>query len=79
VKTTVDISDALLERARAHARATRRTLRAVIEEGLRRVLRDERPSTSYALPDHSVGNADDPDPLATRSWSELAEEIYGGR
>ena len=40
MKTTIDIADGLLTEARAHAQREGLTLRAVIEEGLRRVLKD---------------------------------------
>ena len=35
MKTTLDIHDELLARAKRHARATGRPLRAVVEDGLR--------------------------------------------
>jgi len=38
MKTTVDLADELLERARRHARRTGQPVRALIEEGLRLVL-----------------------------------------
>ena len=38
MKTMLDIRDELLVRAKRHARATGRPLRAVVEEGLRQVL-----------------------------------------
>jgi hypothetical protein len=79
VKTTVDIADALLARAKRHARASGRPLRALIEEGLRRVLETERQPAGYTLPDRSVGCAGAPNPLETLSWQDLRDEIYGGR
>jgi hypothetical protein len=79
VKTTVDIADDLLDRARRHARRTGRPVRAVIEEGLRLALSAERTHTRYVLPDRSVGNPRGPNPLETYSWQELRDEIYGGR
>ena len=79
MKTTVDISDALLTRAKRHARKVGRPLRALIEDGLRRVLDAERAVTSYQLPDLSVGDRGGPNPLEVMSWSELRDEIYGGK
>jgi len=80
MKTTVEIADALLARARRHARRTNRSVRALIEEGLRRVLEDEGAgATAYRLPDRSAGRAGEPDPLEKMSWGELRDEIYGGR
>ena len=55
MKTTIDMQDGLLSRAKQHARQTGRPLRAVVEEGLRMVL--ETPLQSgYSLPDLSVGD-----------------------
>jgi hypothetical protein len=55
MKTTVEISDALLDRAREQARRSGRPVRALIEEGLRLVLEAERSKPAYRLPDRSVG------------------------
>jgi hypothetical protein len=79
VKTTVEIADALLVRAKRHARRTGRPLRALVEEGLRHVLERERPQKSYELPDRSVGCKGAPNPLEALSWQDLRDEIYGGR
>lgn len=79
MKTTVEISDALLERAKGHARKVGKPLRAIIEEGLRRMLESEPPPSRYRLPDRSVGRAGGPNPLEALSWQDLRAEIYGGR
>ena len=79
MKTTLEIADALLTRAKRNARQTGRPLRAVVEEGIRRVLEEERAPARYRLPDRSVGAAHDENPLEARSWHELRDEIYGGR
>ena len=76
MKTTLDIHDELLTRAKRHAKETGQPLRAVVEDGLRRVLVTANPRR-YKLPDLRVGDADAPDPLATYSWPELRELIYG--
>lgn len=79
MKTTLEIPDALFERAKRHAKKTGQPLRAVVEEGLRRVLEATTPAPVYAIPDRSVGDATARNPLAAYSWSELRDEIYGGR
>lgn len=76
MKTTLDIQDELLSRAKRHARKTGRPLRAVVEEGLRQILSTARPTESYRLPDLSVGRADGRDPLESYSWQDLREIIY---
>ncbi len=77
MKTTIDIQDALLTRARRHARRHGRPLRAVVEEGLRLVLSTPAARSRYRLPDLSVGDPAGPDPLETYSWQDLREMIYG--
>ena len=79
MKTTVEISDALLVRAKRHARKVGRPLRALIEEGLRHVLHAEHVRAKYHLPDVSVGDTGGPNPLEAMSWQDLRDEIYGGR
>ena len=79
MKTTIDIADALLVRAKRHAQRAGVPLRAVVEEGIRRVLAAEDAPTTYRLPDLSVGNARDENPLESLSWPDLRDEIYGGR
>ncbi len=77
MKTTLNIHDELLSRAKRHAQRTGRPLRAVVEEGLRLVLSSEPPRGHYHLPDHSMGETGGRDPLETYSWQDLRELIYG--
>ena len=76
MKTTLNIQDELLARAKRHAQRTGRPLRAVVEEGLRQVLLPAAPRQRYLLPDHSVGEAGGKDPLEAYSWQDLREVIY---
>ena len=77
MKTTLEIQDELLARAKRHAKLTGRPLRAVVEDGLRQVLSSTTRQESYTLPDLSVGEADARDPLESYSWQDLRDEIYG--
>ena len=79
MKITLDIDDGLLSRAKAHARRTGRPLRAVVEDGLRLVLSADAEPKKYELPDLSVGNPDDRDPIAAQSWRDMRELIHGDR
>jgi len=76
MKTTIDIQDELLARAKRHASQTGRPLRAVVEDGLRLVL-ETPPQTAYSLPDLSVGDPARRDPLEQYSWPDLRSIIYG--
>lgn len=77
MKTTLGIQDALLERAKRHAKKVRRPLRAVVEEGLRLLLSEPTAPPKYVLEDASVGRSGVDDPLENLSWQDLREEIYG--
>ena len=79
MKTTIEIHDELLVRAKRHAKRNGRPLRAVVEEGLRLVLSATPERSRYRLPDGSAGVADAPDPLEAYSWQDLREMIYGDR
>lgn len=80
MKTTIEIQDSLLERAKRQSRREGRPLRALVEEGLRLVLaRAGARAPAYELPDRSVGNPGAPDPLEALSWQDLRDEIYGER
>jgi hypothetical protein len=79
VKTTLDIHDALLLRAKRLSKRTGKPLRALVEEGLQHVLAQQgSTSKPFALPDRSVGSATSPNPLESWSWQDLRDEIYGG-
>jgi Arc/MetJ family transcription regulator len=79
MKTTVDISDALLQEARRTASREGTTLRSLIEEGLRAVLDQRAAHRGWTLPDASVdGEGLRPEARAA-SWEELRGLAYGDR
>ena len=79
MKTTIEIQDELLDRAKTHAKRTGRTLRSLVEDGLLQVLAQDGPGERYKLPDLSVGGPEGPDPLASYSWEALRDVIYDDR
>lgn len=79
MKTTVEISDALLEAARARAARDGTTLRALIEAGLRHVLSQASGESSFALRDASVpGRGLDPG-IREGDWDSIRALAYEGR
>lgn len=79
MKTTVEISDALLEAAKARARQRGTTLRSLLEQGLRRVLEDPSGAEGFELRDASVpGRGLDP-AVREGSWEAVRALIYEGR
>ena len=79
IKTTVEIHDQLLKRAKRYASTRGTTLGAVIEDALRLLLSSQPARSKYVLPDLRVGNPGDTDPLERYSWPELRDEIYGSQ
>jgi Arc/MetJ family transcription regulator len=53
MRTTIELSDALLSRVRRIMAKRKTTLRALVEEGLRRVVEEDRAATAFQLRDAS--------------------------
>lgn len=75
MKTTIEVSDALFLSAKSFAQQSQTTMRALVEEGLRRVLSDAQPQRKQAfkLADASVRGkkvliSD------SRQWQQMEEE-----
>jgi hypothetical protein len=79
MKTTVEISDALAQQARALAAREKTTLRALIEAGLRHVLRERRQKRRFELRDASFrGNGLQPE-FREGDWQRIRDAAYEGR
>ena len=76
MKTTIEISDDLLARARREGRRTKRTLRQIVEEALRDRLSQSPVRPAFTLEDGSVeGEGLQPDAHG-RPWADIRDEIY---
>ena len=79
MKTTIEVSDALFESAKELARRSKTTMRALIEDGLRRVVNEQLPDAApaFKLKNESVRGKtiliEDP-----RRWQE-EEQAHVGR
>ena len=73
MKTTIDVSDALMARAKQVAQQRQTTLRQLVEEGLRQVL-DQHQSLAvrFALRDASVGGGQVL--MEPERWRDLVNE-----
>jgi hypothetical protein len=76
MKTTVEIADALLAEARQAALEERTTIRALIEEGLRRVLDERRGRMPFQLRDGSVPGRGLRPEFRDTGWEKIREAIY---
>jgi hypothetical protein len=79
MKTTIEIADALLEDARQVAEREHTTLRSLVEQGLRRVLRDRRGPGRFRLKRVTFkGRGLRPD-VADADWDRIRALTYGDR
>ncbi len=79
MKTTVEISEALLVAARKLAAKNGTTVRALIEEGLRRVVETRRTGARFKLRDRSWGSGGLRPEFRGASWEQIRDASYGGR
>jgi len=80
MKTTVEIADALLEEAKKEASRRGTTLRALVEAGLREVLRNHRSERKpFRLRDESFGGGGLTPEFEAGGWEAIRDAIYEGR
>lgn len=79
MKTTIEISDALLERARQLAQSEGRSVRSLVEEGLTKVLDEHHSRPRFVLRDASVDGDGLRPEAAGLSFQEILELSYEGR
>ena len=79
MKTTVDISDELLTKAKRLAVKRRTTLRAIIEQGIRHTLKEQQHGGRYVLPDRSVKGKGLQAEFGGKAWSDIRDVTYAGR
>lgn len=79
MKTTVEISDALLDDAKRLAAREGTTLRQLIEDGLRRVLAERKAKRDrFRLRDASFGGKGLTPEFREAGWEKIRDEIYDG-
>lgn len=79
MKTSIQIPNALFEEARKVAHRERTTLKALVEEGLRRIISDRKKRGGFRLRKATFkGNGIQPH-LADASWDRIRELSYEGR
>jgi hypothetical protein len=79
MKTTVDISDELLKKAKRLAAKRRTTLRAIIEQGIRNTIKEQQRGAKYVLPDMSVDGKGLQPEFMNNAWSDIRDAAYDGR
>jgi hypothetical protein len=79
MKTTIDIPDTLLEEARKLAATEQTTLKALVSEGLRRILTERQKKKSFQLRKATFRGQGLQPQLAGASWEQIREAAYEGR
>lgn len=79
MKTTIDISNPLLEAARQVASQEKSTVRALVEEGLRKVLEERKQGPGFKLRRATFKGQGLQPQVAGASWEQLRDIIYQGR
>ena len=79
MKTTLDISDPLLDQVRRIAARDGETLRSLVEQGLRKVVAERSAKAKpFKLRDGSVGTPGAPSEYEKLSWEEKRALMYEG-
>jgi predicted transcriptional regulator len=76
MKTTIEIADELLERAKRQARREHKTLRAVIEEALRRQLSSSGTPEPFRLKRHTFKGKGMQPGITEGDWETVRDLIY---
>lgn len=80
VKTTIEIDDDLFKRAQQIVRKEKTTLRALVEQGLRMVLKEKQPNKPKKFPPLvTIGGGGLTDEFKNASWEKIRDAIYKGR
>ena len=79
MKTTIELSDDLARKVRAHAAKEGTTLRALVERGLREVLRADRERLRFELRDARVGGGGLQVEFQDADWQRIREAACEGR
>ena len=79
MKTTLDISDPLLREARKIAARDRTTLRALVEQGLRKVIAERRAARPFRLRKVTFKGQGLVPELRDADWDKIRDLAYEGR
>ncbi|MGK7873899.1 MAG: hypothetical protein AB4426_11480 [Xenococcaceae cyanobacterium] len=80
MKTTIEINDALLLRAKQLAADRQQTLKSILESALRQFLdANTEPQTPFRLRKHTFRGHGLQSHLSEGNWATVREHIYEGR
>ncbi|MEN6320243.1 MAG: type II toxin-antitoxin system VapB family antitoxin [Syntrophaceae bacterium] len=79
MKTTIQIPDSLFEEARKLAHQEHMTMKALVEEGLRRIISERQRRCDFRLRKATFKGKGLQPHLTGVSWDQIREQIYEGR
>jgi len=79
VKTTIQIPDSLFQEARRLAQREHTTLKALVEQGLRRTLAERKRRGGFHLRRATFKGQGLQPPMAGASWEQIRDLSYEGR
>jgi hypothetical protein len=79
MKTTIQIPDSLFQEARRLAQRENTTLKALVEQGLRRTVADRKARGGFRLRKATFKGKGMQRGLAAASWDQIRELSYEGR
>jgi len=79
MKTTIEISDSLLEEAKRLAAKEGTTVRAYVEQGLRRIVAERKNRGQFRLRKATFKGRGLQPGMQDATWERLRETIYQGR
>ena len=79
MKTTIEISDSLLDEARKLAAKEGTTVRAFVEQGLRRVVAERKSRGVFRLRKAAFKGKGIQPGMEDATWERIRETIYQGR
>ncbi len=79
MKTTIEITDALLAEAKRVANNEKTSVRALVEEGLHRVIDERAGRATFRLRKESFRGEGLQPGFSEGSWEDIRDAIYEGR
>lgn len=79
MKTTIDIADSLLARAKAVAAREGTTVRSLVEEGLRLAIARREEAGVFRMRKASFAGDGLRDDVSLEDWDQVRALVYGGR
>jgi len=78
MKTTIDISDALLREAKKLTAQRQVTLRSIVEQGLREIISRQKPDQQFKLRKVSFRGKGLQDEFRGKDWEKIRAAAYKG-